>query len=196
MQPESRKWFFARCSFRLCDLIVVVYRHEINPSRMDVYLLAQDRVDHRRTLDVPPRKALAPRAVPPHLRVSFPKHEVGRAALLGLRLDACAALLSFQIDITELAVIGEFSCIEINTAFYAIRITFFLESLDESNLCRNIFTCVGKANVFHIHIERAQVVLEDAGVLSAHLEHIFKRWLETIALKALCHFVVAGIRIG
>src|SRR3989344_4834609 len=56
MQPEARKRFLTRGRFGLGDLVIVMYRNVLDPSRVDVDLLAEDGTYHRGAFDVPTRE--------------------------------------------------------------------------------------------------------------------------------------------
>src|SRR3989338_1296802 len=76
MHPETRERRLSRCGFGLCDLIVVMGRHQINSAGMDVNLFSKCRIDHGGALDMPPGKTFAPRRIPPYFFVGFPKQKI------------------------------------------------------------------------------------------------------------------------
>src|SRR3989344_726422 len=97
-------------------------RHEVDAARVNIYLRAKRRVDHRRALYVPTRESFTPGAIPPYLRVGLPEKEVGRVMLVGVDSNSRALLKSLQIDPTEFSIIGKTRSIEIDPVFCSVRI--------------------------------------------------------------------------
>ena len=77
---------------RLGDLVLVVREDVVDPAGMQVEPIAQVAAGHRRALEVPARKTVAPAVGRPFQRSaragSLPQGEIGRIALVGLDLAA------------------------------------------------------------------------------------------------------------
>src|SRR5262245_4469936 len=105
---------------------------QIEPAAVDVDRLAEERLAHRRALDVPPRPTRAPRALPDDLprlaRLSaFPQREVAWVALAAANLDPRPRLKLFRVAIAELAVIIVLRDIEPDRAARRVGVTLFDE---------------------------------------------------------------------
>src|SRR3989344_5013844 len=157
MQPEARKRFLTRGRFGLGDLVIVMYRNVLDPSRVDVDLLAEDGTYHRGAFDVPTRETLAPRGIPTQFRVVLPEDEIGRITLLVVRGDARAFLQILKIDIAELPVIREAARIEIDAVFSRICVAFLLERLDHRDLRGNEIRCAWELSIVKLGVQRLQI---------------------------------------
>src|SRR6478752_4293808 len=93
-------------AFALRDLVFVVRENEIEAAAVDVECLTQQFLAHCRAFDVPPRSAVAPRALPGWLaRLGcFPQREVGYVPL-PLAAGAAFALHRFDRAVRKLAVL-------------------------------------------------------------------------------------------
>mmetsp|Transcript_13943 Transcript_13943/g.29291 ORF Transcript_13943/g.29291 Transcript_13943/m.29291 type:complete len:245 (+) Transcript_13943:368-1102(+) len=85
VHPEPRELVRALLarSHGLGQLVLVVGEGEVQPTPVDVDLRAQQLVDHRTALDVPPGSSLPPRALPEGLSLllGLPQRKVGRIPL-------------------------------------------------------------------------------------------------------------------
>src|SRR5205814_8955244 len=102
----------AGCGVRLGPLVLVVREAQVDAASVDVDVVAEVLQAHHRALDVPARKAIAPRAFPHHLAVgagALPQGPVGveplRPAALGVDpmarpqvFEAVAADLPVPVD--------------------------------------------------------------------------------------------------
>src|SRR5438034_5465168 len=73
----------------LCDLVLVVREDVVYTARMQIETLAEVLRAHRRTLDVPSRKASAPRRLPGERATGLgllPEREVGGIALVRIEI--------------------------------------------------------------------------------------------------------------
>ena len=196
MHPEAGKGAFPRSGFRLGDLVVVVDTDVLDAAGMDVYLLAENGIYHRRAFDVPAGETFSPRRIPPQAVGRFPEDEIGRIAFLGIRLDARALTLSFESDIPKLAVVGKAKGVEIHAAETAIRVPFFFERFYHRYLRGDVVASEGEGYLGDVNIQFREVVLEYTRVLFSHLAHVVQGRREAVALEAFYHLVVALIRIG
>ncbi len=116
----------------LRDLVFMVRKHEVEAAAVDVELLAEDRLAHGGTLDVPARPAPAPGALPgrlPGLR-PLPDREIRRRPLpIGRRTALALHLLDRSIR--ELAVVGVLRHVEVDVAAAFVRKALRDEPLDE-----------------------------------------------------------------
>src|SRR5947208_1971892 len=72
---------FMTASAGLCNLVLVVREHEIEPTTVDQELGPECLLRHGRALDVPPRAPATPGGVPPRVLVRLvrlPEGEVAR----------------------------------------------------------------------------------------------------------------------
>src|SRR5258708_27889065 len=82
---------------------------QVGATAVDVESDAQDRLGHRRALDVPPGPAAAPRRVPRGVLAGFlplPEGEVEWVALALRSLDALALIHLVDVAVAELPVFG------------------------------------------------------------------------------------------
>src|SRR5512133_1458684 len=110
MHPVASEGRASAVRFALGDLVLVVRKDQVSPSRVDVDLLAQSLLDHRRALDMPPGATRAPWTVPGGLSLlrAFPEREVTRVLLARLNLHASARHNAlFLRPARELAVLRE-----------------------------------------------------------------------------------------
>src|SRR4051812_3261092 len=80
---------------RLCDLVLVVRKHEIDTATMDVECFAEVLPTHRGAFDMPagaPGRGDTGRRRPTWLALfrGLPQHEVHRVALVGRNIDTRA----------------------------------------------------------------------------------------------------------
>ncbi len=92
MDPEIHHRRLVEQRLALRDLVLVMRKDQVEAAAVDVERLPEQRVRHRRALDVPARPAGAPRRRP--LRLvglrELPQREVERVLLLLAGLDASA----------------------------------------------------------------------------------------------------------
>src|SRR3989344_4265148 len=154
VEPKARERPPTSRRLRLIYLVVVMGRHEVDAARVDIYLLAKRRVDHRRALYVPTRKPFTPGAVPPYLRVALPVKEVGRVMLVGIRCYSFAFFQALKIDRAEFAVVGKTGSIEIDTMLSTVRVAFLLERSYESDLSLDVPGGARKLYARRVDIEK------------------------------------------
>src|ERR1043166_3495976 len=100
-------------AFTLRDLVLVVREDEVYAAGVDVEGLAEILHGHRGALDVPAGAALAERRLPGRLvrlLLCLPEREVARVLLLvlvGVHALAGAGDVAREVDLRELAVVGE-----------------------------------------------------------------------------------------
>ena len=144
----------AESAFALGDLILVMGEHVVHATGMDVEPFAQILVGHRRTFDVPARKALAPGTVPFYVPARFsrlPKRKVARVPLQ--RVSFCPH--AFQQITTEvirqLAVFGVAIHIEVDVPAGFVCRSFFHQRPNHFQHFRDVLRCpgeyVGRQNV-------------------------------------------------
>src|SRR5262245_14875775 len=80
VQPIAREGLAAVPAGALSELVLVVWKEQVDATAVNIDRLAEMRCRHRRALDVPAGPAAAPGAVPTDdLRLRrFPEHEVAR----------------------------------------------------------------------------------------------------------------------
>ena len=78
VHPEPGKLFAPMGAAALGQFIFVVGKLQINPAPMNINRIAQMRLNHCRTFNVPTRTAASPRAIPPNLVIAarLPQHEI------------------------------------------------------------------------------------------------------------------------
>eukprot|EP00967_Tisochrysis_lutea_P094350 scaffold137143_cov27-Tisochrysis_lutea.AAC.2 len=84
----------------LTELVIVVWKLQVNSACMHVHVVPQQLRRHDRALNVPPRPAATPRALPSGLArlARLPQREIARAALLARRrLVRSFALLHLRL---------------------------------------------------------------------------------------------------
>ena len=95
---------------RLRGLVLVVREHEVDPAAVDVELEAEQRLGHRRALDVPAGAPAAPGRVPRGvlaLLLALPQREVERVPLAVGALDALALVHLLDVAAGQLPVGGQ-----------------------------------------------------------------------------------------
>ena len=102
----------------LRDLVHVVQLAVVHPAGVQVEMLAEQRHAHHRALQVPARRAPAPRRVPaqhPALAglLRAPQREVGLAAAALHVLQAGRLELPLGAHLGQLAVVGVLGCVEV-----------------------------------------------------------------------------------
>ena len=120
--------------FALRELVLVMRKDQVEPATVDVEVLAENRLAHRRALDVPPRPTRPPRARPrrfPRLG-RLPEREVGRRSL-PLRRRATLALHLVHGAIGQFAVVGVLRDVEVDVAVAGVREALGDEPLDEGD---------------------------------------------------------------
>jgi hypothetical protein len=163
---------------------------------VDVDLLTQCRVDHRRAFDVPAGEAFAPRRVPAHFLVLFPQDEIGRVVFFFAYVDAGAGLEALEIDAAEFAVGGEPRGVVIDGACAFVCVAFFDERLHERDLGGDVRARARERYRIDSNIERAKIIEEYLRVFFGELCHVLHRDRHLFPLEALGHFVLAFVRVG
>ena len=136
VHPDPRQRLPARGE-RLRRLVLVVREHEVDAAAVDVELHAQQRLGHRRALDVPARPAAAPGRVPGGvlaLLPRLPQREVQRIFLQRCALDALALIHLVQVAARQLAVPVHGSNPEVHVAgghVGGVRVDQPLDQLDD-----------------------------------------------------------------
>ena len=118
MHPDPRERLPARGQ-RLRRLVLVVREDEVDAAAVDVELDAQQRLGHRRALDVPARPARAPRRVPGGVLAllgRLPEREIERILLEIGALDALALVHLVEVASRQLAVRLERAHAEVDVA--------------------------------------------------------------------------------
>ena len=106
VHPDPRQRLPARGQ-RLRRLVLVVREHEVDAAAVDVELDAQQRLGHRRALDVPARPPRPPRRVPGRVLAllrRLPQREIERIVLEIRALDALALVHLVDVPARQLAV--------------------------------------------------------------------------------------------
>ena len=136
MHPDPRQPPPAGCE-RLRGLVLVVREDQINAAAVDVDVDAQQRLGHRRALDVPAGAALAPRRAPGRVLVRLgrlPQREIQRILLEIRALDALALVHLVDVAPRQLAVGLERPHAEVDVAVDGIRraaVDQLLDQLDD-----------------------------------------------------------------
>ena len=118
-------------AFGLRDLGFVMGENVVHAAAMNVDLRPEQRGGHGAALDVPAGASLAPRTLPDHVAIGlipgFPEREIADALLLILVVaDASAGAQFVEVEVGELAVIGEFVEPEVDRlVFGLIRVAVF-----------------------------------------------------------------------
>ena len=147
MHPDARKRL-AGIAFRLGQLVLVVRELEVESPTVDVDGVAEQRLTHDAALDVPPRPALAPRAVVLHLgrlvRLrALPEGEVAGVALLVADLDARARFELLGVAVTQLAIIIIAADIEIDIAPGGVGVALRNQALHHGDHAGNMIGGAG-----------------------------------------------------
>ena len=118
----------------LGDLVLVVRKDEVETAAVDVEVRPEDRLAHRRALDVPAGTAGAPGALPRWFtRLGLlPEGEVGRRPL-PFRRGTPFALHRLDRAIGELAVVGISGDVEVGVAVAGVGRPLGDQSLDEGD---------------------------------------------------------------
>jgi hypothetical protein len=99
-------------SLYLRELVLMMRENKIDPTRVNVHLIPQNRARHRRTFDVPSGSALSPGGLPLWLSglCIFPQREILFVSLLVLLVCLLCLSLSLrdslQLPILELLAVG------------------------------------------------------------------------------------------
>ncbi len=93
----------------LCDLVLVVRKHQVRAATMDVERLAQAAGGHHRTLDMPTGTPRAPRRIPARLARlgALPQYEVQRIFLGFVHFDTRTDLQVFDLATRQFAITDE-----------------------------------------------------------------------------------------
>ena len=193
MHPEVRQpRSHARLGLR--DLVGVMHGNVIFAAAMDVEVVAQILLRHRRALDVPTGEADAPRARPFHLallagRGEFPQREVGGAFLFA-DVDAFAGFETRAVESRQISVAGLLAGVEIDAIRGAIREPVLLDIGNEIDLLGDV---IGGAAEHRraLDVERRGIVEKilrvDLGDLPRGL---------TGAARPGFHLVLAGVGVA
>ena len=134
MHPDPGQRLAARGQ-RLRGLVLVVREDEVDAAAVDVELDAQQRLGHRRALDVPARPAAAPRRVPGGvlaLLPRLPEREVQRVLLEVGALDALALVHLVDVAARQLAVgLGSVAHAEVDVAGDRVGAAAVEQALDQ-----------------------------------------------------------------
>ena len=180
----------------LCDFALVVRKHQVHSSTVDIELLAKVFLPHHRTLEVPAGKAFAPWGRPVHnmLRLSlFPEGKVKRSALVALSVKAAGA---FQ-GIIEIAsgkdpvvmVLVVFRDIEVDAAVADVGVASIQYLLDSLYLLDNVSGGTG------LDGRRSDVQLTHSLVIAQGIcLHDLHR-LELLEAGLLCYLVLSLVGI-
>ena len=192
MHPEIRE---ARADARLGlrDLVGVMDGDVILAAAVDVEVVAEVFLRHRRALDVPAGKSHAPWTRPFHLallagRGEFPQGEIGGVFLLS-EVDALAAFETGAIQSRQVAIAGLPAGVEIHAVRRAVGVAVLLDVGDELDLLADV---VGRAaeNGRRLDVQRRHVREKLLGVQRGDLP----RGLAG-APRAGLHLVLAGIGV-
>ena len=118
----------------LRDLVLVVGEDQVRSAAMDLEVHAQERLGHRRALDVPARPALAPGRVPVDvlpLLARLPEREVLRRLLELGRVVALALLHLLERPVGELAVAVEAGDAEVDVTARLVGVAALDQRLDQ-----------------------------------------------------------------
>ena len=157
-------------AFALRDLVLVVRELQVLAAAVDVEVLAEERLAHRRALDVPARAAEAVRARPLGvvglaLLGRLPHHEVERILLAVEDGDALAGAQLVDRLARELAVAGELANGEVDVAVRApVAEALLLERRDHLQHLRHVLR---RARLVRrpLEAERVGVLLQRLDVL-------------------------------
>src|SRR5579883_914360 len=137
MQPKVSQTC-ARSSLGFRDLICMMHRNVILTAAMNVKIIAQILLRHRRTLDMPARETYAPWAIPLHLPVlvgtrKFPEGKV-RWTPLFTNVNSVSRLQPFYVQSRQMSVIIEFARVKINAVRCFVSEPFLFNVGNKSNL--------------------------------------------------------------
>ena len=141
MRPVFRK-LFTRQTFGLCNLVFVVGKNEVFPSAVDIYLIAERRAVHRRTLYVPAGAALAPGRLPAYLALfrRFPERKVGGVSLINVVVHPHAVEHIFNRPVGKTAVSFKAVHRKVNVAVLCgIGVSAVYELLNKVDYISDIF---------------------------------------------------------
>jgi hypothetical protein len=118
----------------LGSLVLVVREREVDPAAVDVELEAQQRLGHRRALDVPAGPARAPGRLPRGVLVglrALPEREVERVLLAVGTLDALALVHLVHVAVRERAVLGQGAHAEVHVAVRGVGVAALHQRADQ-----------------------------------------------------------------
>src|SRR6267154_6825339 len=111
VEPVTHEWFAGR-AFALRDLVLVMWKCQVNSSSVNVQRLAQILHSHRRAFNVPPGTPRADGGLPKMFSKfrRLPQRKIARAFFfVAVVVHARARLNPRQIDLRELSVLGKLS---------------------------------------------------------------------------------------
>src|SRR4029079_13441863 len=178
----------------LGDLVGVMDGNMVLAPAVDVEIVAEIFLRHRRAFDMPPGKADTPWARPFHLallagRRKLPQREVGRA-LFFAELDPPARVEAGLVQPRQIAVIGLPGGIEIDAVRGPIRIAVLFEAGGALDLLADVGGSSAEprrrldVQTLHVVDERRRIELRDLPRAAAG------------APRALFQLVFAGVRAG
>ena len=140
MNPAAHH-LVARHSLGLRDLSLVVRKHVVGPTGVDVEPIAQQRHRHRRALDMPARESRTPRAGP-HLETvlarRLPQREVPRVSLARIDLAARPRQKLISRVPRQPAVSRKARDVEVDSAADLIRVAALDELRDDLDHLRDV----------------------------------------------------------
>ena len=139
VQPQVRER--VAVGLALGDLVLVVRELEVVPATVQVEVPAEELARHHRALDVPPRPACAPRAVPGGLAGlgQLPQCEVRGVAQSALGLDPRTGLHVIDVAPGELAVALMFLDVEVDSVVRGVGTVLVDQLLDEADHPVHVF---------------------------------------------------------
>src|SRR3989344_5488909 len=195
VHPKTRERFSSRCAFRLCNLVVVMYRYMFNAAGVNINLLAKNRTGHSRTFNVPSGETFSPRTVPAETWVKFPQSKIGVISLVFVRGNPRPFGLVFRVYASEDAIGGEAGSVKIHPIRRCIRESFLYESRYHRDLRTNISAGARKDDFSGPDIEIVQVSQKYPCVFLSEVQHILQCRLKPLAFKSLRHFVFAFVAV-
>ena len=136
----------------------------VDPAAVNVQPLAQVLDRHRRALQVPPRKAHAPRTVPLHQALlvfgrELPEREVRGVALLVRHLHAMSRPKPAHVQPRQLAVVVQLRRVEVHAVSRGVRVALLLERANRVDLLGDVVSRLAP-DVRLEDVEMPQVVAE------------------------------------
>ncbi len=115
----------------------------VDSASMDIKCFTKVLHTHRRTFDVPAREPFAPWAIPFHITLlvfwaKLPESKISRITFLAVIFNACAGLLFFYVELSEIAVAWEFTGVVVHAVTDYVGKTFGFKFLHEINLLGNM----------------------------------------------------------
>ncbi len=134
VHPVTGEWL-PRIRFRLRQLVLVVWKREVESAAVNVQRLAEESHTHGRAFNVPARPARSPGTVPFRLtRLGcLPQGKIPGITFLVADLDTGPGLQLLRITVAQFAIVGVRADIEVDIASCWVGMSFVDETLNEGN---------------------------------------------------------------